>query len=112
MVALTGMLLLPNTIYRSIGLGAILVVIIAVAASLTLLPAVLALMGDKINALRIRGNRSGAQQRKGRFWDRVTGTVMRRPVVSLLVATGILVLAALPLLQHQRGLLGRELAAR
>jgi len=112
MVALTGMLLLPNTIYRSIGLGAILVVIIAVAASLTLLPAVLALMGDKINALRIRGNRSGAQQRKGRFWDRVTGTVMRRPVVSLLVATGILVLAALPLLQHQRGLLGREHAAR
>ncbi|HEY3022713.1 MAG TPA: MMPL family transporter, partial [Actinomycetota bacterium] len=47
-VALTGMLLLPNTIYRSIGLGAILVVIITVAASLTLLPAVLALMGDKI----------------------------------------------------------------
>ncbi|HYU92597.1 MAG TPA: MMPL family transporter [Actinomycetota bacterium] len=106
MVALTGMLLLPNTIYRSIGLGAILVVIIAVAASLTLLPAVLALMGDKINALRIRGNRSGAQQRKGRFWDRVTGTVMRRPVVSLLVATGILVLAALPYFSINEGFSG------
>src|SRR6266536_671046 len=51
-LALAGMLLNPTTIFRSIGLGAILVVIIAVAASLTLLPAVLALMGDKINAPR------------------------------------------------------------
>ena len=105
-VALTGMLLLPNTIYRSIGLGAILVVIIAVAASLTLLPAVLALMGDKIDALRIRGRRSGAQQRRGRFWDRITGTVMRRPVVSLLVAAGTLVIAAVPYLRIDEGFSG------
>jgi len=106
MVALTGMLLLPNTIYRSIGLGAILVVIIAVAASLTLLPAVLALMGDRIDALRIRGRRSGAQRRKGRFWDRITGTVMRRPVVSLLVAAGTLVVAALPYFSINEGFSG------
>ncbi len=106
MVALTGMLLLPNTIYRSIGLGAILVVIIAVAASLTLLPAVLALMGDKIDALRIQGRRSGAEKRRGRFWDRITGTVMRRPVMSLLLASGILVLAALPYLSIKEGFSG------
>jgi RND superfamily putative drug exporter len=106
MVALTGMLLLPNTIYRSIGLGAILVVIIAVAASLTLLPAVLALMGDKIDALRIRGRRSGAQQRKGRVWDRITGAVMRRPVVSLMLAAGVLVLAALPYVSINEGFSG------
>ena len=106
MVALTGMLLLPNTIYRSIGLGAILVVIIAVAASLTLLPAVLALMGDKIDALRIRGRRSGAQQRKGRVWDRITGAVMRRPVVSLMLAAGVLVLAALPYFSINEGFSG------
>jgi RND superfamily putative drug exporter len=105
-VALTGMLLLPNTIYRSIGLGAILVVIIAVAASLTLLPAVLALMGDKIDALRIRGRRSGAQQRKGRVWDRITGAVMRRPVVSLMLAAGVLVLAALPYFSINEGFSG------
>jgi len=106
MVALTGMLLLPNTIYRSIGLGAILVVIIAVAASLTLLPAVLALMGDKIDALRIRGRRRGAQQRKGRVWDRITGAVMRRPVVSLMLAAGVLVLAALPYFSINEGFSG------
>lgn len=78
-VALMGLLLLPNTLYRSIGLGAILVVTAAVAASLTLLPAVLALMGDKVDALRIRGRRNGAQQRRSSFWDRITGTVVRRP---------------------------------
>ena len=106
MVALTGMLLLPNTLFRSIGLGAILVVTTAVAASLTLLPAVLALMGDKVDALRIRGRRNGAQQRRGRFWDRITGTVMRRPVVSLMLAAGILVLATLPYFTINEGFSG------
>ncbi|MGH2788500.1 MAG: MMPL family transporter [Actinomycetota bacterium] len=105
-VALMGMLLLPNTIYRSIGLGAILVVITAVAASLTLLPAVLALMGDKINALRIRGRRKDARQSQGRFWDRVTGTVMRRPLVSVILAAGVLVLAALPYFSINEGFSG------
>ena len=106
MVALTGMLLLPNTIYRSIGLGAILVVITAVAASLTLLPAVLALMGDKIDALRIRGRRSGSGRRQRRFWDRITGTVMRRPVVSLVLGAGILVMAAVPYFSINEGFSG------
>ncbi len=106
MVALMGMLLLPNTIYRSIGLGAILVVIVAVAASLTLLPAVLALMGDKVDALRIRGRRSGSQLRQGRFWDRITRMVMRRPVVSVVLAAGILVVAALPYFSIKEGFSG------
>jgi RND superfamily putative drug exporter len=106
MVALTGMLLLPNTIYRSIGLGAILVVITAVAASLTLLPAVLALMGDKIDALRIRGRRSGSGRMQRRFWDRITGTVMRRPVVSLVLGAGILLMAAVPYFSINEGFSG------
>ena len=106
MVALMGMLLLPNTIYRSIGLGAILVVITAVAASLTLLPAVLALMGDKVNALRIRGRRNGLGRRQSRLWGRITGAVMRRPVVSLVLAGGILVMAALPYFSINEGFSG------
>jgi putative drug exporter of the RND superfamily len=106
MVALAGMLLLPNTIYRSIGLGAILVVIIAVAASLTLLPAVLALMGDKVDALRIRGRRKGSRQRGLHFWDRVTGTVMRRPLVSVILGASILMAAAVPYLSINEGFSG------
>jgi RND superfamily putative drug exporter len=105
-VALMGMLLLPNTIYRSIGLGAILVVVVAVAASLTLLPAVLAVMGDKVDALSIRGRRNGADHSRSRFWDRITGTVMRRPVVSLVLAVGVLVVAALPYLSITEGFSG------
>jgi len=105
-VALTGMLLLPNTIYRSIGLGAILVVTVAVAASLTLLPAVLASLGDRIDALRIRKRRSGPAREGGRFWDRITGMVMRRPVVSLVLAAGILVVASLPYLSIHEGFSG------
>jgi putative drug exporter of the RND superfamily len=105
-VALTGMLLLPNTIYRSIGLGAILVVIVAVAASLTLLPAVLASLGDKVDALRIPSRRNAAGQGRSRFWDRITSTVMRRPVVSLVLAAGILVVAALPYLSIHEGFSG------
>jgi RND superfamily putative drug exporter len=106
MVALMGMLLLPNTIYRSIGLGAMLVVIIAVAASMTLLPAVLALMGDKVDALRIRGRRNGWGRRQSRLWGRITGTVMRRPVISLVLAAGILVMAALPYFSINEGFSG------
>jgi putative drug exporter of the RND superfamily len=82
------------------------VVITAVAASLTLLPAVLALLGDKVDALRIRGRRRGGQPRRGRFWDRITGTVMRRPVVSLVVAAGILMVAALPYFSISEGFSG------
>ena len=105
-VALMGMLLLPNTIYRSIGLGAILVVVIAVAASLTLLPAVLALMGHKVDALRIRRRKGGSRRRRSPFWDRITAAVMRRPVVSLVAAAGILVVAALPYLGITEGFSG------
>ena len=48
-----GMLLVPDTVLRSLALGAILVGIVSVVAALTLLPAVLSLLGDRVNALRI-----------------------------------------------------------
>jgi RND superfamily putative drug exporter len=69
-VALMCVLLLPNTIYRSIGLGVILVVITAVAASLTLLPAVLTLM-----ATRWTHGSAGGRGRTGPVRDRITGAV-------------------------------------
>ena len=52
-LALVGMFLIPSTIFRSLAVGAILVVLVTVIAALTLLPAVLSLLGDRINALRI-----------------------------------------------------------
>ena len=94
-LALLGMLLLPNTIFRSLGIGAILVVIAAVTASLTLLPAILSLLGDRINWLRVRGRSAESNGRKGRFWDRITNMVMRRPLVSLIASAGLLVALSL-----------------
>ncbi len=103
-LALVGMLILPNTLFRSLGIGAILVVIVAMAASMSLLPAVLSIMGDKINALRVR--RRGSLETESRFWDRVTKVVMGRPVVSLVVSTGILLIAPTSFFYINTGLAG------
>jgi RND superfamily putative drug exporter len=103
-LALVGMLLLPNTIFRSLGTGAILVVLVAVAASMTLLPAVLSLLGDKINWLRVR--KRGSLDSRNTFWDRVTTLVMGRPVASLVVSAGILMVFATSFLWIDTGFAG------
>ena len=66
-VAMFGMLLVPNSIMRSLAVGAILVGIVSVAAATTLLPALLGLLGDRVNALRIPyvGRRSLEQREPG-----------------------------------------------
>ena len=100
-LALLGMLIVPITIFISLATGAILVVIAAVMASLTLLPAVLSIMGDKINALRVplitrRRSAKQDEEKRGGFWDWVSRGVMRRPVVSIVVTAGLLLAAAIP----------------
>ncbi|HEU4941739.1 MAG TPA: MMPL family transporter, partial [Gaiellaceae bacterium] len=105
-VAMFGLLLIPSTIFRSLATGAILVGVTSVAAALTLLPAVLGLLGDRVNALRIpligRGTERGTGA-EGRFWGAIVRAVMRRPVVSLVLSTGLLVLLALPVLEYRTG---------
>jgi putative drug exporter of the RND superfamily len=99
-VAMMGMLIVPNNIMRSLALGAILVGIVSVVAALTLLPALLGLLGDRVNALRVPfiGRASvEAANPEGRFWHAIVERVMRRPALSLTVAAGILVAAAIPL---------------
>ena len=112
-LALVGMLLIPATIFQSLGTGAILVFIAAVLASLTLLPAVLTLMGTKVNALSIpllgRRSSSRAPGSGGGFWNLITRMVLKAPVVSLLVTAGILVAAAVPLLDLKTGFNGVEI---
>ena len=71
-LAMVGLLLVPSTIFRSLAAGAILVGIVSVIAALTLLPAVLALLGDRVNALRIPFFGRSAEQRgpRGRLLGR------------------------------------------
>ena len=103
-LALVGLLILPNTLFRALGLGAILVVLVAVFASMTLLPAVLSLLGDRIESWRVRRRRTMDEQ--GRMWDRITKTVMGRPVLSIVFAGGILLLAASSMFSINKGLSG------
>jgi putative drug exporter of the RND superfamily len=99
-VAMIGMLIVPNNIMRSLALGAILVGIVSVCAALTLLPALLGLLGDRVNALRVPivGRASvDAANPEGRFWHAIVERVLRRPALSLALAAGVLIAAAIPL---------------
>ena len=80
-IALSGMFLIPDTTFNSFGAGAILVVIAAVAAALTLLPAMLALIGRGVNwlTLPIIGRRRSPDV-EGGMWFWITAVVTRRPV--------------------------------
>jgi putative drug exporter of the RND superfamily len=108
-VAMFGMLLVPNSIMRSLAVGAILVGIVSVVAALTLLPAVLGLIGDGVNRLRIPivGRRSlEASTSEGGFWNAIVRRVLARPGLSLALSTGFLVALALPVLTLNVGTSG------
>ena len=106
-LALVGLLLVPTTIFFSLGLGAILVVIVSILTSLTLLPAVLSLLGDRINALRIPFvSKRGYQRSESSIWDRIARRVMKTPVISLVLSAGFLILLALPIFDLQTGAAG------
>ena len=91
-LALTGMLIIPTTIFRALAAGAILVTLASIAASMTLLPAMLALLGDRINWPRLgkRAHVETPHDVPGGFWDKVTRGVMARPVIFLLVSVMLL----------------------
>ena len=91
-IALSGMFIIPATIFRSLAAGAILVTLASLAASMTLLPAILGLLGDRINWPRLarRARIDSDHDPKGGFWDRVTRRVMAQPVVYLVLAVAIL----------------------
>jgi RND superfamily putative drug exporter len=106
-VALLGMFIVPSNIYRSLATGAIVVAVFAVLAALTLLPAILSLLGDRVNALRIPflSRRAGGE---GGFWSAVAHGVMAHPVVSVVVTVSLLVAAAIPYFGIEPGLAGVE----
>ena len=103
MLALVGMLMIPFSIFVSMGIGMMLVVLAAVAAALTLLPAMLALLGDRVNALRIPWRNAQHAPSSEGAWGRSARTLMRRPLLTLVVGAGILVALLVPALGLQRG---------
>ena len=114
MLALIGLFIVPITTFRSLGLGAVLVVGIAVLAMLTLVPALISLLGDRLDwpVLRRRhklkiGERvhSGVNMYRG-FWGRLTKQVIKRPVLAVIITVMILLAATVPAFSLKTGAAG------
>ncbi len=160
-IALLGMLIIPERIFQAFGIGAITVVFVAVATSVTLLPAIIGLLGDRVNNVRapvlltlglflvpaaiimvvmglgpillivsfavmgvlvllsylkrrsggkrtygLGDGRSDGAQDTGGVWNTITVAVMRRPYVSMILATGFLLVLAYFYLEIESGTSG------
>lgn len=95
--AMSGMFLSGMLLFEGFAAATILVVLVAVVGSVTVLPAMLSLLGDRIELGRVPG--LGRMRRPGadnRFWNAVLGRVVHRPVLSVAVASGLLLLLAVP----------------
>ena len=101
LIAMSGMLLTGSKVFDSIGIGAMLVVAVAMVGSLTVLPALLGRLGDRVDTWRVRRVSS-----RSRLWNAVLGPVMRFPLPAALACTGLLVVLALPTLRLHTTLLG------
>ena len=102
-VAMAGLLLSGNVVFSSMAVGTMLVVAVAMLGSLTVLPAVLSLLGDKVDRPRIPLVHRLSRHGTGRFWPAVMRVVLAKPLVSLLLAGMALVTLALPALGMKLG---------
>ncbi|MGX2994028.1 MMPL family transporter [Streptomyces sp. JNUCC 64] len=96
--ALGALLVFPQYFLRSFGYAGIGVVLIAAVSTLVVMPALLAVLGHRVNKGRLPWARPGRSDAKGRVWGRLARTVMRRPALTALPVLAVLLLAASPLL--------------
>ncbi len=111
-VAVSGMLV-AGGLFTSLAMGTLLVVAAAVLASATVLPALLAVLGDKVDALRLpthRGRRGRRVEATGesRLWGGLAARVTRRPLLSGSLTIALLVALAVPALGMRTALPGAE----
>jgi trehalose monomycolate/heme transporter len=103
-VALTSLMLFPVDFLRSMGYGGVATVAIDVLAAVTVLPALLAVLGPRVNALRIRRSvHRPARDEESGAWYRLARSVMRRPVVYVTVITIALLALGAPFLRISWG---------
>jgi uncharacterized membrane protein YdfJ with MMPL/SSD domain len=100
MAAMAGMFLTGDATFASFGLATIIVVAVAMLGSLTVLPALLSKLGDRVDRLHVplvgRLRRDGGE---GRIWGAIIDGVLRRPLLSAILAGGLLLALAAPALQ-------------
>jgi putative drug exporter of the RND superfamily len=110
-LAMLGMLLMRDTILRSLALGAVVVGIVSMVVALTFHPALLMVLGDRVERLRLPwlgGRVAASAGAEGRFWGSAVRAVLRRPVLSLVTSMALLLAAASPLLDLKIGSAGSE----
>ena len=95
-VSLAGLMMTFNPIFTSIALGTIIVVLFAIIGSLTLIPALLSILGDNINRLRLP--LVGRESSGAGIWGAISDRVLARPAVFATATAGILVALAAPVL--------------
>ncbi|MEV0808589.1 MMPL family transporter [Micromonospora sp. NPDC050200] len=106
MISMAGLLLVNDAVFSSLAVGSILVVAVAVAGSLTVLPALLAKLGRWVDRPRVpllwrlTAPRTGPHGRpvKPRFWPAVLRPALRAPLATLVVSVGLLLALAAPAL--------------
>jgi RND superfamily putative drug exporter len=118
LISLAGLFLVESQTLRSMAMGAIIVVSVSILGAITLLPAVMSMLGPRayargriatITGLLVRARRSG-RRRRGRtdpdretFWERWTGRVMRRPITAAALSAALMLALAYPALSLDWG---------
>ncbi|WTW94230.1 MMPL family transporter [Streptomycetaceae bacterium NBC_01309] len=107
MVAMAGMMFTGLGQFQSMAMGTIIVVFTAMLGSVTVLPALLSMLGDKVDAGKIPG--LGRMRRPspdgGKFWGAILGTVLKRPLAWTVVAGGLLIALTIPAMDMKLSLL-------
>ena len=100
---LMGMLFFDNTGLPSLGWGGICATFVALTSSIVLLPAILSLLGDRVNALKVPLSNTNSVSESG-FWTWVANNVMKRPFAVLIPSVIVLMLAGSPFLGAEWGI--------
>ena len=100
---LLGMLFFDNTGLPSLGWGGICATFVALTSSIVLLPALLSLLGDRVNSLKVPFS-AGTRTSDSGFWSWIAGGVMERPLSVLVPSMVVLLLAGSPFLQAEWGI--------
>jgi uncharacterized membrane protein YdfJ with MMPL/SSD domain len=100
MVAMAGLFFAGDATFASFGYATMMVVAVAMVGSLTVLPALLSKLGDRVERLHVPlVGRLRRDNGEGRIWGTIVELVLRRPLLSAVVAAGLLLALAAPALQ-------------
>jgi len=106
-ISLASLLLFPQNFLKSMGFGGMAAVLVAMVGALTALPALLAVLGHRVNSLRVVRRRPRARPARAAVehgaWYRLSRNVMRRPLVYVVVIVPLLLLLGSPFLRAQFG---------